>query len=687
MKAGEIEFLSYLEGSNKNFIIPVYQRNYNWKKEQCKRLLDDLKEIINSGYRTHFLGSVVSIYGIGKEYLIIDGQQRVTTMSILLLAMCKIIRECNESKEIITTEEQIKECYLINKHSRNKEDMIKLKPIVEDRKVYYSLFEEEINLNQNSNVVSNYLYFYHRIKEENICVDDLFDAIQKLIIVEIELKNGEDDPQLIFESLNSTGLDLSEADRVRNFVLMGRDSKTQENFYDNYWYKIEKNTNNNMSSFIRDYLTIKERSIPNKNKVYTSFKRYVLDNGINIELLLKELLKFSNYYKQLHDSCTWNYDVNEILRRINKLEIFVSYPFLLELLDDYNQNIICIAELIQALEVVECFILRRVICEVSTNALNKIFMNLGREIKKYSDYKENYIQILKYVLINKKSSQRLPDDNEFSNSFISKDMYNTKSKNKLYLLERLENFNNKERVDLENLINNNELNIEHIMPQTLTSKWKESLGKNYKEIHDKYLHTIGNLTLTGYNSKLSNKTFNEKKYMENGFGQSRLFLNKYISMIDKWNEEEMKNRAEMLLNLALNIWKYPTTTYKPISDNEKVFTLLDDEKDFTNEKIISFKIMEDSYKVSNWKEFYVKVACILYDLDSVKFNYIIDKTYGRDIIDNNKSRQYDKLRDSIKISDNIYLETNLNTEAKLNIIRTLTKEYGIDLNEVEFSIK
>lgn len=687
MKAGEIEFLSYLEGSNKTFIIPVYQRNYNWKKEQCKRLLDDLKEIINSGYRTHFLGSVVSIYGIGKEYLIIDGQQRITTMSILLLAMCQVIREYTESRKIITTEDQIKECYLINKHSRNTEDMIKLKPIVEDRKAYYSLFEEEVNLNQNSNVVSNYLYFYNRIKEENISVDDLFEAIQKLIIVEIELKNGEDDPQLIFESLNSTGLDLSEADRVRNFVLMGRDSKTQEKFYNNYWYKIEKNTNDKISGFIRDYLTIRERNIPNKNKVYISFKRYVLDKNIDIEFLLKDLLKFSTYYKQIYDSCTDNDSVNVLLRRINNLEIFVSYPFLLELFDDYNQNIISIEDLIQALKIIECFILRRIICNVSTNALNKIFMNLGREIKKYSDYKYNYIQILKYILINKKSYQRMPDDNEFSNSFVTKDIYNTKSKNKLYLLERLENYNNKERVDVENLINNNELNIEHIMPQTLTTKWKEALGPDYKEIYNRYLHTIGNLTLTGYNSKLSNKTFDEKKHMENGFKQSKLTLNKYISTIDEWNEQEIKNRAKILLDLALQIWKYPTTTYKSIIDNEKLFTLADEDKDFTNEKIISFKIIEDRYKVANWKEFYEKVACILYDLDSVKFNYIIDKTYGRDIIDNNKSRKKEKLRDSIEISEDVYLETNLNTEAKLTLLRFLIREYEIDLNEVEFTIR
>ncbi|WP_254225551.1 HNH endonuclease family protein, partial [Clostridioides difficile] len=362
--------------------------------------------------------------------------------------------------------------------------------------------------------------------------------------------------------------------------------------------------------------TIKERSIPNKNKVYFSFKRYVSDNGIDIEILLKDLLKFSNYYREISYSCTDDNDVNKVLKRINKLEIFVSYPFILELFDDYNEGIINKKVLVESLNLVECFILRRIVCDVPPNALNKVFMNLGREIKKFSDYKENYSNILRYIFINKKSSQRFPTDSEFSNAFETKDIYNTKSKNKLYILERLENYNNKEIVDLENLINNNMLNIEHIMPQTLTNKWKESLGDNYKEIHDKYLHTIGNLTLTGYNSKLSNKTFEEKKEMEDGFKDSRLYLNKYILSIDKWNEEEIKNRTKILLDRAVEIWKYPSVTYEPPSNSENIFTLEDDDVNFTNESIVSFSILGESYKAKNWTEFYEQVALTLYDLDS-----------------------------------------------------------------------
>lgn len=687
MKAGEKEFLSFLEGKNKKFIIPVYQRNYNWKKEQCKRLFDDLEDIIASNFRTHFLGSIVSIYSMGQEYLVIDGQQRITTMSILLMAMYNVIKDqCIETNYL--SGEEIMDVYLINKYSKNDEDKIKLIPIIEDRIAYNKLFDDDKELIENSNITNNYRYFYDRILEGSVSIDDLYKAIEKLVIVEIELKNGEDDPQLIFESLNSTGLDLSEADRVRNFILMGEPSDIQEKFYNKYWYRIEKNTDNKVSDFIRDYLTIKERSIPNKNKVYISFKKYVSGSGMTIEELLKDLLKFSKYYNHILASNTNDKQIDDILSRLNKLEIFVSYPFLLEVFDDYDKNILNKDQFINVLTIVESFILRRIICNVPTNALNKIFMSLGREIKKFTDYKSKYDEILGYILIGKKSSQRFPDDNEFRIAFLTKDIYNLKGKNKLYLLERLENFENKEKVNIEELVSTNELNIEHIMPQTLTNKWKEELGTKYEEIHSKYLHTIGNITLTGYNSKLSNKSFSEKRDMDKGFKDSRLYLNKYISTIDHWNEDEIIKRAEILFDRSLKIWKYPDFRYEELKTaNEKMFSLSDEDINFTGESVVSFEIFKETYKVSSWKEFYERLTNILYDLDQIKFKDIARKSFGKESIDNRKSTESAKLREPIKVADGIYLESNINTEAKLFMMRFLMKQFDLSLDDVNFTIR
>ncbi len=397
MKANEKKFLQFLEGSNKHFVIPIYQRNYDWKTEQCKQLFDDVLDVSKTK-RTHFLGSIVSIYhddGDDLEYLIIDGQQRLTTLSLLLLALFKIID--NEKLKASVTKEQIRDEYLINKYSKD-EKKIRLKPIHSDKNAFSALFESKNDYILNTNITINFQYFYDRILKNEISIDELFSAIKRLVIVDIELKRGEDDPQLIFESLNSTGLDLTEADKVRNFVLMKEKSDTQEIFYINYWNKIEKNTNHRVSDFIRDYLTIKERKIPNKNKVYLEFKNYTLSNKIKIENLLIDLLKYSEYYKKIIYSCNSQDTVSLLLNKINRLESVVSYPFIMEVFDDQKNKIIDENDVQKILFIVINFVYRRLICDVPSNALNKIFMVMARDIKKYEDYKENYLEIFKYIM-------------------------------------------------------------------------------------------------------------------------------------------------------------------------------------------------------------------------------------------------------------------------------------------------
>jgi len=678
LKANEKKFTRFLEGSDKHFIIPVYQRNYDWKKEQCKQLFDDLIDISKTN-RTHFLGSIVSIYhddGEDLEYLIIDGQQRLTTLSLLLLAIYKIID--NELLQTNVNKEQIKDEYLVNKYSKD-DKKIRLKPVKNDKNAFASLFKEEDDYIQDTNITINFQYFYERILKEELSIDKLFLAIKQLIIVDIELKNGEDDPQLIFESLNSTGLDLKEADKVRNFILMKENSSTQERFYTLYWNKIEENTNYNVSDFIRDYLTIKERAIPNKSKVYLHFKNYVTNSISDIEELLKNLLKFSRYYKKIIDSKNNTDEVSIILNKINKLESIVTYPFIMEVFEDKDNGIICENDIKSILTTIVNFVFRRLICEVPTNALNKIFMVMGREIKKYNDFKEYYVEVFKYIITRKKLTQRFPDDEEFGLKIVQKDIYNFKSKNKLFLLEQLENFDNKERVDIENLISSNTLTIEHIMPQKLTPIWRESLGSNYEAIHEKYLHTLGNITLTGYNSNLSNKSFIEKRDMEKGFRQSRLFLNKALHNLEYWNEKEIINRANYLKDRALKIWTFPNSTYQSKEDNLKIFTLNDDDISFAGEKILSYQFMEDKDKtIHSWKDFYKIISSILYELDPVKFKQII--------IDHNYDYEgFAKGRDSYQINE-FYIYTNLSAEAILSRLRVLIEKIGLSLNDLSFTI-
>jgi uncharacterized protein with ParB-like and HNH nuclease domain len=679
LKANEKKFTRFLEGSDKHFVIPVYQRNYDWKKEQCKQLFNDLIDISKTN-RTHFLGSIVSIYhddGEDLEYLIIDGQQRLTTLSLLLLAIYKIID--NGLIQTNVNKEQIRDEYLINKYSKD-DKKIRLKPVKNDKNAFASLFKEEDDYIQDTNITINFQYFYERILKEELSIDKLFLAIKQLIIVDIELKNGEDNPQLIFESLNSTGLDLKEADKVRNFILMKENSSIQERFYTLYWNKIEENTNYNVSDFVRDYLTIKERAIPNKSKVYLHFKNYVTNNISDIEDLLKDLLKFSTYYKKIIDSKNNTDDVSIVLNKINKLESIVTYPFIMEVFEDKDNGIICENDMKSILTIIVDFVFRRLICEVPTNALNKIFMVMGREIKKYNNYKEYYVEVFKYIITRKKLTLRFPDDEEFGLKIVQKDIYNFKSKNKLFLLEQLENFDNKERVDVENLINNT-LTIEHIMPQKLTPAWRDSLGSDYEIIKEKYLHTLGNITLTGYNSKLSNKSFIEKRDMEKGFKQSRLFLNKALHNLEYWNESEIINRANYLKDRALKIWTFPNSEYQSQEDNLKMFTLNDDDVNFAGEKILSYQFMKEKENtIQNWKNFYKIILSELYNLDPIKFKQII--------INNNfqyKKSSVTDMHKHFKIN-NFYIYSILDTETILSRLRTLTEEIGLDLNDLSFTI-
>lgn len=678
MKAEEKRFLQFLEWFEKSFIIPVYQRNYDWKREQCKQLYDDIIYIVHDNFRTHFMGTIVAYNEdwYWKELLIIDWQQRLTTLSLLLLALYKVLDSWEISSDVI--KEKIYDEFLINKYSKDKTKKIRLKPVKDDREAFNFIFEWDRK--EDSNVTINYEYFYERIKLLEVSIDDLYRAIEQLIIVEIMLKKWEDDPQLIFESLNSTWLDLTEADKVRNFILMKESSDTQERLYKDYWYKIEKNTNYNVSDFLRDYLTFKERRIPNKSKVYLIFKDYINKKNIVIEDLLNELLIYSKYYNIIINSIDENKEVSNVLKRINKLETIVSYPFLLETYSNLEKWIINKDELLNILLIIESYVFRRFICEVPTNALNKVFMLLGKDISSYEWYENNYIEVFKYVLINKTWTQRFPNNNEFIESLKHKDIYNTQSRNKLHLLERLEIFDNREN-DIERLIDEWTLTIEHIMPQTLTHEWINELWENAKDIQAKYLHTLWNITLTWYNSKLSNKSFLEKKQMEKWFLESRLFLNSFLSKIDNWWEDKILERYDLLKDKALKVWQYPNTNFEIKKDEAKIFTLSDD-KTFTWESILEFSFEDKYYEVNSWADFYYYIVKILYNKDPLLMKSFINDNYlSTKFYNTNVDWTYSK------IDEWLWLKVHFNTESKLHSLREVFKRFEIELDDLSFYIK
>lgn len=465
------------------------------------------------------------------------------------------------------------------------------------------------------------------------------------MIVAIGLEKGEDDPQLIFESMNSKGIELTQTDLIRNYIVMETEVEKQKGFYNKYWRAMEEDFKQNeklFDRFVRHYLTIKTKT-PNINKVYVAFKDYRQKEGIGIEDLLKDLQKYCGYFCRIVFKKEADKDLNKTLGFLVDLEMDVIYPLLLELYSDYSDGVLSKADFIPIITLIESYICRRAVCGLGTNSLNKVFLSFTKHIQK-----DEYFKSLKAHFGSLTEKQRFPNNDEFKDCFITIDFYKFK-KNK-YFFERLENFDTKERVYTH------ECTIEHIMPQTLTEEWKRDLGENFQEIHDKYLHTIGNLTLTGYNSEYRNKSFQEKRDMEKGFKDSPLRLNQGLRDLKSFGEEKIKKRANDLADLALKIWTYPKLDaetlekYKPKKDKKEkkvydlnsykfgshsreLFDILSKEIKALDEKIVeNFNQDYISYKFSkNFVDIVVQTKDLKLYLN-MKFNELQDeKNLARDM--------------------------------------------------------
>lgn len=572
MKAKATNFLEFLKGP-KQFIIPIYQRTYSWNLKQCEQLWKDIMKVATDDTVSgHFVGSIVyvekGLYQISSvpQLLVIDGQQRLTTISLILSAFGRAIRQRGEEAEI--SQRKLNNYFLLN--SEEDGDLhYKLVLTQNDKQTLFRQIEEkELPDPASKRIVENYKFFDEQINKAGVDLMTIYKGIAKLIIVDISLEREHDNPQLIFESLNSTGLELSQADLIRNYILMGLEPKQQEQLYNEYWFTMEQSFGQTDYSarfdpFMRDYLTIKSGRIPNIHEVYEAFKEYAQKKSI--PEIVADIHKYSKYYVRMALLKEEDKEIKRIFTDINTLRVDVAYPFLLEVYDDYTQKKLNREELIQILKLVENYVFRRSICGIPTNSLNKTFATLSRELDK-----GHYLESFMAALLLKDSYRRFPGDDEFMQEFVVKDLYNSRIRN--YWLRKLENHDRKERVEVEGYT------IEHIMPQNvnLSHAWQQDLGTNWKEIQSKYLHTLGNLTLTGYNSEYGDKPFLEKRdYLHGGFADSPLYLNRGLAKLEHWNEEEIQKRAKALAELAVKVWTAPVVTplvlekYKPDSNSKK----------------------------------------------------------------------------------------------------------------------
>ncbi|GAA9144743.1 hypothetical protein HpHA175_12840 [Helicobacter pylori] len=507
MEAGATPLLKFIEDNQKNqLVIPIYQRLYSWEEEQCKQLWDDIVKTGGSDQiEGHFIGSIVFVHdGIyttdHNELLIIDGQQRLTTITLLLTALRDHLNDEDEFLEKFSRQ-KIQNRYLINSDEKG-DKRFKLFLSESDKNTLLYLIDKDRRKPSEPSlkIVENFKLFGEWISKNTNKLETIFKGLEKLMIVKIALEKGKDDPQLIFESMNSKGMELMQTDLIRNYIIMETEIEKQESFYNKYWRAMEEDFKQNekwFDRFVRHYLTIKTR-VPNINKVYVAFKRYQQERGIETEVLLQDLQKYCGYFCQIVFKKEADKDLNKALGFLVDLEMDVIYPLLLELYSDYSDGVLSENDFTPIIDLIESYICRRAVCGLGTNSLNKVFPSFTKHIQK-----DEYFKSLEAHFGSLTEKQRFPNNDEFKDCFITIDFYNFKKRNIFF--ERLENFDRKERVYTH------EYTTEHIMPQTLTEEWERDLGENFQEIHDKYLNTIGNLTLTGYNSEYSNKSFQEKK--------------------------------------------------------------------------------------------------------------------------------------------------------------------------------
>ena len=666
MEAKQTQIQIFIQTPKVQFVIPVYQRNYDWSIQQCGDLFRDIISVVEENRVSHFIGSIVYLHeGIMitsevRELVIIDGQQRLTTINILYVALYRFAKEkgLHQQEEIYTS-------FLTNQHVQHESSKLKLKQTDNNAIAFKAILNgTENELDKYSNVKENFSYFKSQINEGNFLT--ILGGLQRLIFVEIALERDKDDPQRIFESLNSTGLDLSQSDLIRNFILMDLEPKEQNKIYDQIWNPIEENARDlvrqksMVSDYIRDYLTLKTKRIPNKGKVYEEFKKlYINKKDDSFQQELETIKALSVHYRKLINP---QVITDSVLRReleyISRLEINVAFPFLLQVFEDCENGVIDQPTLIKILKLIQSFTWRRFIVGLPTAALNKIFMTLYSEI----DH-EDYFESLCVALLKKRGSVKFPNDQEVRSALYDKDLYNTQSKNRSYFFELLENHNNREYVNTASDL----ITIEHIFPRNPDNKWLNDLSTSeFSEFKEYKLNTIANLTLSGNNGALSNLAFINKRDMntdgkEQGYAFSRLWLNDYLKKQDFWNLEKYNERFEIIYDRFLQIWQFPDVVL-PLIETDSEQNIFDAEPPIN--KKLEYFIFENT-KVEE-------------PVIAKMYFYVLRELYEKNpelLLENNQiikvTKNQSDFRAPQELINGYFIESNIDSNSKFSYLKKM----------------
>jgi len=556
MKAIDRPFTKMINGTTQ-FVIPVFQRDYRWTDVQCEQLWKDVIAIAaDTTGRGHFLGSVVyvstgdSSAGFTR-WLLIDGQQRVTTLTLLLIALRDHIEDTAWSGGDDAPTSTRLDAYFLKNVQEDGNRRHKLVLRRNDQATLQALLDgKEMPPDASERIRDNYEFFREQLTETD--PTEVYRGFGRLVVVDVTLDRGTDDPQLIFESLNSTGMDLSQSDLIRNFILMRLHEQTQTRLYETYWSKIEnlfRGSEKTFDAFVRDYIAFRTQASKQEKAedIYFAFRRVfgsIGDAQERLDTFLEELLRFARYHAAFSIGTGAPEPLRETMARVRR-QVDVPAILIMRLYECYDEHhTLSGDQFAKALETVESYIFRRAICGEQTRGYWQVFANLAYDIDSQRPFESLTVGLARH-----RGNYRFPNDDEFRLALEERDIYGMRIC--FDLLDRLENYGSKELTDTSGC------SIEHVMPQNekLGPEWREMLGENWREIQQKWLHRLGNLTLTGYNSTYSDRPFAEKKTTKGGFEESAVRLNKYIREQAVWTPTEMERRGKELASRALSIWQ------------------------------------------------------------------------------------------------------------------------------------
>jgi uncharacterized protein with ParB-like and HNH nuclease domain/predicted transport protein len=562
MKAVEASLLAFLKKSPQ-FVIPIYQRTYSWTERECRQLWDDIiRAGTNDAVSAHFIGSIVyvekGLYQVMSQpsLMVIDGQQRLTTVTLLIAALAKAVGETEPVDGF--SGRKLRHYYVLNPEETGERHYKLLLSQTDKASLIAIVSGAELPKERSLRVTENFGFFESWIVDSKSDLASVCKGLAKLVVVDIALNRDQDNPQLIFESMNSTGRELSQADLIRNFILMGLEQQLQTRLYEQYWRPMELDFGQEaytteFDGFMRHYLTVKTGQIPNVSEIYEAFKTHALSAGLEksiAETLVKEMREYAKYFCAMALGTEADKELGAAFSDLRELKVDVSYPFLLDLYRDYANGVLGKSDFLSAVRLVEAYVFRRAVCNIPTNSMNKTFATFGKALQK-----SKYLESIQAHFLLLPSYRGLPDDQEFRRNIQVRNLYRFRTRS--YWLRRLENHGRKEPVVVD------EYTIEHIMPQCdndpakVPPAWRLELGPEWERVWNETLHTLGNLTLTGYNSEYSNRPFQEKRDMNGGFKESPLKLNAGLGQLEHWNEEAIKSRAARLADAAIGVWARP----------------------------------------------------------------------------------------------------------------------------------